>query len=59
MDVMRQVGADRLYGEAEARRPRLRDGFEIFRRHSMIARLLEGLRDRRRYRNSGSKMDPL
>src|SRR3979411_1663737 len=48
MDVMRQVDANYLDGEAEARRPLLSDGFKIFRRQSMIPRLLEDLRDRRR-----------
>src|ERR1700693_1631294 len=47
MDVMRQVDANDLYSKAEARRPLLRDGFKIFRRQPMIARLLEDLRDRR------------
>ena len=45
MDVMCQVDANDLEGEAEARRLLLRDGFKILRRQSMIARLLEDLRD--------------
>src|SRR6266853_3275902 len=48
MDVMRQVDANNLDSKAEVRRPLLCDGFKIFRRQSMIPRLLEDLRDRRR-----------
>src|ERR1700730_6990278 len=45
MDVMGQVNAGDLDGKAEAWRPVLRDGFKIFRRQSVIPRLLEDLRD--------------
>src|SRR6267142_5931149 len=48
MDVVRQVDANDLDGEAEARRPLLRNGFKIFRRQPMIPRLLEDLRHCRR-----------
>src|SRR2546429_2229 len=45
MDVMCQVDANDLDGEAEARRPLLRDDFKILRRQSMITRVLEDLCD--------------
>src|ERR1700687_3274567 len=47
VDVLGQVDANGLDGKAEARGPLLRDGFQIFRRQAMIARLLEDLRNRR------------
>src|SRR6266852_5489018 len=47
MDAMCQIDANHLDRKGEARRPLLRDGFEIFRRQAMIPRLLEDLRDRR------------